>query len=969
MGSVDYTTQGAKLPLKVIWQDSPTSWTGKNEQDFQPIVQQLLALMGNDQSESWILVLDLDGPFIRETAGAWTQDMVVEFAKALKSVGLNPSLGYHPDAVDKNSYWAQGINPSDQSAQQAMVKDMAAINAKLMAADPSLPKFDIFIAEGKHIQRDKETFQYVRDQLNANDLKNAQLWSAASYTNGVTVDGTYSPERTVPDDGIYSQIYDFYNKTGIPAQDLNPFVGALTDPNDPDTGKKIFEAIQIPANKQLGANQLIYPERAYQIFNFSGANDASGKLTDAPVFGGMIKNKSGKLVPQAGVKAPGWDRTSFGTMLESYSEAFQQASGKVPTMGIWAAENGLNYLAPLSTINQQINHVFSSASSNNKEERVNINKYQHNAILQAKSETVNVQLNFNCSNRNSIGLYPLLDATGRIASLDGTIVHPLDKSYLNEALKLAKHNQLYKTDQPSPNTSTRRLDWNASVNAGSNYALIGESLSDEGSELHSSISAANNDKKVRFAGEFGKTNESIGFEDDVNNGDNDFNDITLRLASNSESTFKTESVLDQSLLANSNKSPDIDSIWMNGLALDSGTAYQLAELITGNPNNQDLDLVIDVRPPNDNESDVTSKSHKAKYPKYPFIKNTFDQYLTFLDNIDKYVKKLGGSTWDGRLIYHPQTEVAEFNQQGKGGKPKGWAGFTDDVPGAPGTTFTLTSNIAESYKAYTDWMGAFNLYMKENNQKQFSEFMFEREGSYWDNNTKLRDLFAKSTAKNSTARKYSGNPNLFSSGIPPLSEGQTTFSVSAGPTTNWDGDNNRMGFGADGNWAQIYDLTNAGYVPTWPEQPNVQDLDPIIYNAQQAVQKFNDFFYYKNGSNPKERINNLNRLVLPQADGKTPATQFDPRAHLIFTYSMDAHNDPGFANQRLDGTYWYWTKADFVEFIDGLRDLLPRSLNQAAGPTGQFITTKDDLNFGVWDSNRAMDSWFGIPDPSQLANF
>ena len=84
---------------------------------------------------------------------------------------------------------------------------------------------------------------------------------------------------------------------------------------------------------------------------------------------------------------------------------------------------------------------------------------------------------------------------------------------------------------------------------------------------------------------------------------------------------------------------------------------------------------------------------------------------------------------------------------------------------------------------------------------------------------------------------------------------------------------------------------------------------------------------------------------------------------------MDAHNDPGFANQRLDGTYWYWTKADFVEFIDGLRDLLPRSLNQAAGPTGQFITTKDDLNFGVWDSNRAMDSWFGIPDPSQLANF
>ena len=119
MSGIDYKSYSAKLPLKVIWQDSPTSWTGRSEQDFQTITQQLLGLMGNDPSQSWILVLDVDGTLIRETAGSWTQDMVVDFAKALKSVGLNPSLGYHPDAESTNSYWVAGDNPSDQEAQKA----------------------------------------------------------------------------------------------------------------------------------------------------------------------------------------------------------------------------------------------------------------------------------------------------------------------------------------------------------------------------------------------------------------------------------------------------------------------------------------------------------------------------------------------------------------------------------------------------------------------------------------------------------------------------------------------------------------------------------------------------------------------------------------------------------------------------------------------------------------------------------
>ena len=973
MSGIDYKSYSAKLPLKVIWQDSPTSWTGRSEQDFQTITQQLLGLMGNDPSQSWILVLDVDGTLIRETAGSWTQDMVVDFAKALKSVGLNPSLGYHPDAESTNSYWVAGDNPSDQEAQKAMVEDMAAINTKLMAADPALPKFDVFVAEGKHIQRGKESFQYVRDQLDGSALEAAQLWSAGSYTNGVTVDGTYSPGRTVPDDGIYSQIYDFYNKSGIPSQDLNPFVGALTDPNNPETGKKIFEAIQKKNNKQLGANQLHYPERAYQIFNFSGANDAGGGLTDAPVFGGMVKDKEGKLVAQAGVKPPGWDLDSFKTMLRSYSEAFKETSGKTPTMGIWAAENGLNFLQPKSTLNSETSHVFSSPSSNDDEEKISINKYQHNAIFQAKASSLTVELKFNADAKNGVGLYPLLDSTGRIASTDGSIIHPLDNQYLEEALKLAKQHKLWITDNLSSNAETRTQEWQVNVSPDSSYALIGESSVNATPELYSSISAANPDKKVRFAGEFGKTNESIGFEDDVNNGDNDFNDITLRLKDQNNGTFKTESVLDESLFADNGKAPDVDSIWMNGLALDKGTAYQIAELITGNPSNHDLDLVIDVRPPNDNESDVTSKTHKKKFSKYPFITNTFDQYHQFLNNIDQYVTALGGegAKWDGRLIYHPQTETSEFDQKatikGPDGKtkviPRGWAGFKDDVPGMPGKTFTLTDKLEDSYMAYIDWMGAFNLYMKNNNQRQFREFMFEREGSYWGNNTKLRDLFSTSLA-----RGYMGDPNLFGSGVPPLSEGQIPFSVTAGATTNWDGDYKREGFGADGNWAQIYDLVNAGYEPTWTrDKENVQDLDPLTYtDPQQAVDKFINFFYNKDGGDPKAKVNNINRLLLPQADGDTPATHFDPRAHLIFTYSRDSDNDPGFANKRSDGTDWQWSKANFTAFIDGLRDQLPISLNEAAGSTGEFVSTKNDLNLGVWDSNNALDSWFGIPDPTHL---
>ena len=968
MSSFVGTTQAAQLPLKIIWQDGPQSWTGNSTKDFLYLTKQLLALMGNEPNQSWILVLDVLGPLNQKriNGAAWTPEMVVFLAKALTSVGMNPSLGYHPAAENYRNDWVRGSNPSDQAVQTAMVSDMATFNAALKKADPSLPVFDQFIAEGNDITRDAETFQFIRNQMNKNGLSTSELWSAGSYSNGVTVDGIYSPSRAVPDNGIYSEIYDFYNKTGLPPKSLNPLVNALTDPNDKNLGEKIFNAMQKKGNVNLGASQLQYPERAYQIFNFSGANEAKAGHTDSPVFGGMIKTKTGKSIAQPGTMAPGWNLNSFKTMLESYSRAFESISGMSPTMGIWGAENGINFLAPLSGLQDRVNGTFSAASQNDLEQEITINKHQHNAVLVADSTSVTVEIGFSAANRNGIGFYPLLDATGRILSIEGLILHPMDASYLEEAKKLARHLDLWTTDpHPGGDSSHRSQLWTINLEPGTRYALIADSAISTSGNLYSSISAANPDNKVHIAGEFGDNSSSLGFEDQINQGDNDFNDITLRIIDKNNGNFSTEAVTEKSLLASTTHAPNIDSIWMNGLALDAGTAYQLAELITGHPDNHDLDLVIDVAPPNNFLLNPTAKTHRDKFPA---IKNDLKQYLTFLNNIDTYVSKLskGQTQWNGRLIYHPQTEVAEFNASASyKGKtiPTGWAGYKAPVPADPNKSFELTSDLNKSYEAYIDWMGSFNQYMTLHKQKTFSEFLFEPQSSHWSKNSELRDLFGPNLA-----RAYKGNPDLFSQGSqPPLAEGEIPFSVTSGSLSNWDAKHGRNGFGADGNWAQIYDLLNdSEYDPLWPKANGEQQLNTDNFQADDVINRFNSFFYNKEADTPVKKIYNINRLVTPQADANQPATSFDPRSHLIFTYSRDAHNDPGFANTFPDGRQWQWSKDDFASVIDGLRNQLPKSLNEAAGPSGQFPATADDLNIGVWGSNTALDTWFSIPDSTIL---
>ena len=153
------------------------------------------------------------------------------------------------------------------------------------------------------------------------------------------------------------------------------------------------------------------------------------------------------------------------------------------------------------------------------------------------------------------------------------------------------------------------------MSQGTNYALVGDSSINSSGGIYSSISAANSDKQVYFGCEWGNASKSIGFEDLPGLGDNDFNDITLKLNNNGDS-FSYEHINQSSLLANTVEAPNLDSIWMEALGLMMFNVYQIAELITGNENNFDLTLVIDVASPNNKQLNPTPNQDKniASYP-------------------------------------------------------------------------------------------------------------------------------------------------------------------------------------------------------------------------------------------------------------------------------------------------------------------------------------------------------------------
>ena len=168
----------SQIPLlTILWQDDPTSW----QTDSDDLARQFLGLMGNDPSQPWNLVLDIDGPY--STAGSWNQATLLALLHSLASLGMQPSLIFHPDGEKATQDWI--TNPSNPLTQQdlenewaAMVNYMALFNTEIAKANSNLsdtsinlPEFTSFIAEGNDFapldpnKSKLDTFNFLKDKL------------------------------------------------------------------------------------------------------------------------------------------------------------------------------------------------------------------------------------------------------------------------------------------------------------------------------------------------------------------------------------------------------------------------------------------------------------------------------------------------------------------------------------------------------------------------------------------------------------------------------------------------------------------------------------------------------------------------------------------------------------------------------------------------------------------------------------
>jgi len=176
------------------------------------------------------------------------------------------------------------------------------------------------------------------------------------------------------------------------------------------------------------------------------------------------------------------------------------------------------------------------------EERDTFNKHAHNVILMPEIESVALTVGCSAPFRTGVGLYSLLDHTGRPVSLEGDILHPTDAGYLLVAEEPARSLGLWQVDtRPGADSAYHAVSWVAEVDPGVSYAVLGVSnlsasakpaVADAATSGHySSLSAANPNCEVCFASRHGRAAYRLGFEDLPDGGDNDPNDVTSRTAS------------------------------------------------------------------------------------------------------------------------------------------------------------------------------------------------------------------------------------------------------------------------------------------------------------------------------------------------------------------------------------------------------------------------------------------------------
>ena len=956
--------------LKFLWQSGPTSWQYQSADEYKSLARQLVALMGNDPAHPWTVILDVDGINVPEPkTGAWTKEKIGYFAQALGEIANNVSLGFHPNGEDVVTWWVPKGSPQTKAqAQTSMVEFMVAANDHIRQLSNStglkLPLFNLFLGEGSGIQKNKATYQHIKDEITSLSKEDITLWSTGNYTQGVAVTNPpptgqkpeppkpFNPNENHPDNGVFLQIYDFNNKDGAAP---NPLVGKDTDPDNKSLGTEMYEAITVPKdNYLLNPDVFKYPDRAIHTFNGSGGNDAKHGLNDAPVFGG--KGQIG-VVP-----GKGWSLETFGPVVSQYAEAVQNnplnTTNDSPDMSVWYINNLIDYLVPSATSHKLLEPIFAVTSRNKL-----INRYQHNAVIETgESKSIKLKISFDSDLRHGIGLYPLLDQTGRIVSLGGSILHPTDSNYLAEAKKLAVHTDTW-FEVGRAGSSAKKLAF--AVNDSATYAFIADSDITQQGGLFSSLSSANpkNENRVGASVEF--SSSQLGFEASPNDladskDEIDFDDITVQVLNKNKVSIDTESVLEHSIYGSTTLAPEINSIWMNGLALDDGTAYQIAELIVGNPSNKDLKVVVDVAPP----GNKSLKPVPATHENYTAT-NTIAQYHKFLDQIDSNVALLSNSKikWTGDIVYHPQTESAEYGQ---------WAGYVGPetqgkaLPGVDKNGKKIQKQ--NSYQAYVDWMGAFNVYMAGQGQKTFKELIFETEGSFWHKS--INSLFADI---NQRTQNYP-TKGFFPSGNTPKFE-DIKFSMTSATIIEY------LSKGADGNWAQAYDMANDvdnDYTPAWPARAN--QINPSSITPTNAAKQFVAFYANEAEKTSIDRVKNARGMVTPNPSSHV-ATEFDLNTHFIFNYNGEddpgqLNHGPSFRKQKkqpfdpVTGAKtpalvdWQWNKDDFHEFISEFRSQFPVALNKTAsagGKQGEFDGSYDSLNLGIWDSANALGSWFGVP--------
>ena len=991
MGNENFRTDGT-LPLKVFWQDKGSSWQDPSEYD--DIAFRFHEIVGNQtgESNSFTLILDIEGDHANK--GFFTEDKLIKFLLALSKKGLSPKLGFQPDAEKATKDWT-GSSESDLSAEiDAMTSKMSKFNHAISQYNQinkvDLPIFEQFISYGHDLPRDIDTVDLIRESLISNKLQNIDIWTSGSWKNGVTLaNGGYVPGNTFADAGNLAEIYNFYNKKAHnvsppPGVKSNPLIGQKTNPEEASSlGKQMFNVLQVKDNVYMHHEQLQFPNRAPQIFNWSGASQTA-RLGDAPVFGGEIKG-----IPDPTVTA-GWDADSFRKMLDSYSNEFQndkRNTNKIaPAMGIWTAEHALPFLSS----NPQTNRNSSLGRSSTARSEVDFygDFLKVDQIYTPEFDQTSGSFIFNSKNKNGIGLVPLLDDFGSIVSADNSIVAIDDANYLGESIRLSKdlgfwidmNSTLLTPVQGKKNSFSANINWDTLK--GQKYAFVADIDTEIEGDYSSSLYNANPSGKSHFANSLQPGDQDvIGFEDST---DDDYNDIIINFNNSSnQKQIHSESLFHEDRLTDKNGfTAHISTLWQDKFHMDKNTAYQISKLILANPKNVDMDIVVQTSNPKLKRDDDALS------------------LVEFLSTIKQTTK----GSWKGNIIYHPDAIITKKDEQGDfvfddTDWTRGWAGHapTHPLTGKTLAAFPGDKKYNLSYEAYVDWLGILNLQILKFNQSAsangehelpfFTEFLYETENSMFDHRatgtahngtgTKYKDetLYKH----DSIVRKYSGDQDIWNNNNIP-SWNDIKLSATTESIANWDSTHGRSGWGADRVHVQAWDFKDGeDYLYTkWNKgDQTLNQLDPDIYYPQQASDLFKEFFANrgfkmpKKAASPLEQTYNLNHMILPQMTGANPSTKFDDRVNINFTFYEHEVDFPTFASSaaNVEGKAWSWSATEFSDFINRFRDDLPATLDAIAsdfGASGQFIPTSNDLNLGIWHPEDVLGQWFGVPSQSQF---